>query len=185
MQKPPCQKCGAKNVYLVPPRTYTEEPSIACYVCGWRCYGEEKIRALIVSHNEEVILLRKQQAELRKLEEKARLELERQIAEREAQQREAQRLAQEKEKEERAFRLLQEGMIPGYPFKPGDIDPVLHVPWAGPVIPGTMDSCAWPPCESRARSNSRYCSRACTVKVARRRDRLRKKGLLQQDKKAS
>lgn len=180
MKKPPCVKCGSNGLYLEPPQLSLDQPSLACYACGWRIYGEPAIRTVVERHN----------AKLKEDEKKAR--------DREAQLQAAAAAAAERARLEKSRALKRERdrryrerkkardqiyIIPsiGVRFRIGEIDPVLQLPWARP-LPNKegedLHPCAWPPCEQRARTTSRYCSRKCGVKVAHQRARLRKEGKL-------
>lgn len=193
MQKPTCPKCDGKNTYLDIPRFSPENCYLGCYSCGWRLYGEEHIEAFVIQYNEDLKAAKEEerQAEIekRRLEaeaaSQAKLERQRELKrERDRRYRENKRL---RERQEAAKRAEQNKVhiIPslGIRFAVGDVDEVLGLPWAQPVPNKdgqSLDPCAWPPCENRARPNSKYCSRKCTVRVAHRRDKLRKKGQLKE-----
>lgn len=118
--------------------------SLACYTCGWRLYGEEKIRQYFSA-------------------------------------------LEEAEKKKRRPAPKPPPLDPsdnngepvdGHSFRVGDLDPVLQVRWKAPSEEGSFAACAWPPCEKRSRKRSMYCSRKCCVKVAHKRESLRKRGAL-------
>lgn len=189
MQKPPCPKCQGKNVYLEVPRFQPDQCYLRCYTCGWCIYGEPAIEKFVVEYNGTLAAEAKKQAE-----EAARQRKEAELArrrERDRANRERKRIAAEKARA--ATKKADEErkkvhIIPalGVHFEVGQVDPTLLLAWAQPEPnkPGeSLDPCAWPPCTKRARSNSKYCSRRCTVRVAHRRDKLRKKGKLPSTKK--
>jgi hypothetical protein len=152
---------------------------MGCAACGWRLYGGDEIENYVLSYNQE--LVEQKELEALEAERERRRERDRRYRERKRQDRFD---ALRKKKEEEKVHPLPT-TVPGYPFSVGELDPVLRVEWAAPVHPGELASCAWPPCEGRRRTNSKYCSRECTVKVAHRRDKLRKAGKLFEQKAAS
>ena len=171
MKKPTCAKCGANTYLDVPKEIFYGEPFMGCYTCGWRLYGEADIRAYVLEFNT-----------------KADMEAARVAAEKKEQEAEARRRAKEAERmrreEEKARQALEEKRAKSQKVKlvePKHVgtDPVLLLPIAVCTEPGDLPKCAWPPCEKRSRETSKYCSRKCTVKVAHRRDRLRRKKLKQ------
>lgn len=158
MRKPPCKKCGSRSTYIESPpegRIIREaETLMGCVTCGWRLYGSKEVQEYIYAYNEKQILADEQDRLAREAEasrlEAERIERERLLREAEASRREEERL-----------RLAQQVRI----------DPDLLLPIA--VILG-IRKCGWPPCENEATENSKYCSRTCTVRVAHRREKLRK-----------
>lgn len=191
MKKPPCGKCGGKNTFLDVPRFTPEQVYLGCYTCGWRVYGETAIRSYVEGFNKQLAEQEEEArlAEIRRREEEiiaaeaAKLARSRELKrERDRRYRERKRQAAlELERQREAEKKVH--IIPslGITFRVGELDSVLELPWAQPVPNEegqNLDPCAWPPCENRARPNSRYCSRKCTVRVAHRRDKLRKKGKL-------
>lgn len=192
MQKPPCPKCSSINTYLEVPRFSPENCFIGCYVCGWRLYGETAIRSYVESFTaeaeiaqerariEEAERLAKEAAAEERKEEERRRALKR---ERDRRYRERKRLAKQQAAEGKKESNVYVITSLGTSFRVGELDAVLRLPWAEPLpnLAGeNLDPCAWPPCENRSRPNSKYCSRKCTVRVAHRRDKLRKKGELQE-----
>ena len=181
MLKPPCKKCGSPNLFLDVPRAkFYGDPYLGCVSCGWRLYGEEEIERYVTAYNKapakHPVPATVQQAAERLAEKEAtRKKRDQELREKEAAIRAAQR----------RLRAV-ESHIPGYEeHRVGSLDPVLLVRWAAPSEEGDRPSCAWPPCENRAREKSKYCSRSCTVKVAHRRDKLRKAGKLSELREAS
>jgi len=164
MHRPPCGKCGGNSVYI--DNTYMNV-FLSCRTCGWRLYGEAEITSFVNNYQEQFVdeeeernkLLREQQEQQRIIEEEDRVRRE--------------RLLQQMKQRESNVETLRV-RIPGHDFCVGDMDPALQVIWAQPANP-TEIACAWPPCNSTARKNSKYCSRQCTVRVAHRRARLRKR----------
>lgn len=170
MRKPPCQKCGSHHVYLQSTKmNWRDEVYLGCYVCGWRLYGEPQIQTYVLQYSSN--FEKAEKAESARLLQEAE---DRKEAEARKKKRERDRRYREKQ---RMLRLLP-SQIPGFAYREGDEDPVLLLPWNGPLGEGDLASCAWPPCRERARATSMYCSRKCGVRVAHRRDTLRKKGLL-------
>lgn len=185
MQKPTCPKCDGKNTYLDVPRFTPENCYLGCYSCGWRLYGEQDIEQFVIEYNERLAA---------KIEEERLAELERlRLEEEAAAQAEIDRKRELKRERDRRYRKNKKlrgqkeenkvHIIPalGTKFRVGDMDPILRVPWAQPVknkAGENLDPCAWPPCEKRSTKTSKYCSRSCGVKVAHRRDTLRKQGQL-------
>jgi len=195
LRKPTCSKCGSKNTYLEVPRFHPEEVHLGCFSCGWRIYGEERIQSFVYAYNEELQKKDLQEKEMqRKIEEKRKAAIEKKSAELKAKQDAEERKRSLKRERDRRYRLRKKAKSQTYiipeldtTFQVGDMDPVLQVPWALPEPNKEGEHfhpCAWPPCGKRARANSKYCSRTCTVKVAHRRANLRKKGKLR-DRKAS
>jgi len=175
MRKPPCPKCQARNMYLHSVKVnWREEVYLGCFVCGWRLYGEDKVTEFVMQYTDNAA---KAEAFARAEElEGLRVEEENALREENA-RREAEALRKDLERKARALRLVS-SKIPGFPYLVGEQDPILQLSWAGPTVSGDLSSCAWPPCRDRARAGSVYCSRKCGVRVAHRRDSLRKKGLL-------
>jgi hypothetical protein len=175
MRKPPCKKCGSKNTFLDRPRFQPDQVYLGCITCGWRLYGEASITAFVEEYNADLVAAEKSQ----RLE-KANKTNQAAVALRKARRRERDRRYRARLKEKKQVYIIPNLEIQ---FQVGDLDPVLKVPWAKPVPNKegeNLHPCAWPPCEQRARANSKYCSRKCCVKVAHRRDRLRKKGELKE-----
>ena len=191
MKKPPCPKCHGKNTYLEVPRFNPDQLFLGCYTCGWRLYGEPGIRGFVDAYNENLLAAEREKIEAieRQKHEEA---LERRRI-RDRKNRERKRLAAEEAKKKAEQKIKKPTkkvhIIPaiGVQFEVGQMDPVLQVVWAQPEPNKdgeSLNPCAWPPCTKRARAKSKYCSRTCTVRVAHRRDKLRKQGKLA-DKKAS
>ena len=195
-RKPPCPKCGSTTLNLEIPRFQPESAHISCYMCGWALYGEERIRTFTQVFLQEK---KKEEARLRaraECDRKRRAEIfkakrgeERLIA---ANKRREEKAKENKRASEREYRarlrdrkreekaLIDKQRAP-FPFKEGDIDPVLLLPWSIPKHDESkahLNPCAWPPCLEYSRKNSKYCCRKCGVKVAHKRDRLRKAGKL-------
>ena len=171
MRKPPCLKCGATHVYLQSTRTtWRDEVYLGCYVCGWRLYGETQIQTYVLQHTSTAETAEAAQL-LREKQELVKCSANRKDREAKIKKQARDRRYREKK---RMLRLMP-SEIPGFPYRVGDEDPDLRLIWAGPQEEGDLPSCAWPPCEGRGRENSRYCSRKCGVRVAHRRDTLRKK----------
>lgn len=195
-RKPPCPKCGSTTLNLEIPRFQPESAHISCYMCGWALYGEERIRTftqvfLQEKKKEEARLRTRAECERKRRAEifMAKREKERLIAANKRREEEAKESKRAREREYRArrgARKQEEKALIGkprasFPFKEGDIDPVLLLPWSIPEhdeSKARLDPCAWPPCPEYSRKSSKYCCRKCTVKVAHQRDRLRKAGKL-------
>jgi len=170
MRKPPCQKCGSHHVYLQSTKmNWRDEVYLGCYVCGWRLYGEPQVQTYVLQYSSN--FEKAEKAESARLLQEAE---DRKEAEARKKKRERDRRYREKQ---RMLRLMP-SEIPGFPYRVGDEDPDLRLIWAGPQEEGDLPSCAWPPCEGRGREKSMYCSRKCGVRVAHRRDKLRKKEAL-------
>lgn len=193
MKKPPCAKCGSSSTFVEVLRFSQDDVYLGCYTCGWRIYGETAIRSYVEGFNKQLAeqeeearleRIRKREedaiaAEAEKRERALALKRERDRRYRERKRQAALEIERQREAEKKVH------IIPSLDisFSVGDMDPVLGVPWAQPVPNKEgedLDPCAWPPCENRARPNSKYCSRKCTVRVAHRRDKLRKKGQLKE-----
>ena len=179
MRKPPCQKCNASHVYLE--TSGRDEVYLCCYVCGWRIYGEIQIRAYVLQYSsslEKTEELQKEKEAGRASEEAERLRTEKEESKKaEMKRKKAARDRRYRDKKRATLHLVP-ATVPGFSYQEGDLDPVLQLRWAGPRKPGALPSCEWPPCTERSREKSRYCSRKCGVRVAHRRARLRKAGLL-------
>lgn len=140
---------------------------MGCFTCGWRLYGEADIQKYVLEFNTQADL------EAAKAEAEQRAQAEE----------EAKRIADAKRKraallaERKALQVRwSKGQKTQEPREVG-MDPDLLLPIMECTEPGDLPKCAWPPCEKRSRENSKYCSRQCTVRVAHRRDRLRRKKL--------
>lgn len=158
--KPPCPKCGGSNTYLDDNRrSRIDEVYLACWTCGWRLYGLASIENFVMAFQQKQAAVQAE-AERTAQEQKHQEQL--------ARRRERDRRRREREREARSLQVVP---------SPPPLDPVLQLPWAPPDDPSATP-CAWPPCTSAARATSKYCSRKCCVKVAHRRDKLRKKGIL-------
>jgi len=180
MQRPTCKKCGGRNTFLDVPRFHPEQVSLGCVTCGWRLYGEEEIQAYVVQYNkrleQEEAKIAAQQAEAKRLK---ALNLKRERDRMYWARTKEQRKRKKEQKREQVYIIPDMNTV----FRAGEMDSILKVRWAEP-LPNkegeALSPCAWPPCEQRARANSKYCSRKCTVRVAHKRAQLRKKGELKE-----
>lgn len=192
-----CPKCGSLNYsverdgrsYI---RTGPSSELIFSCRCGKQLFGDqlteefERQRAVYEADAEQRVAAereREQQAEeQRERDERmrqARVFRENYLREqRAALEEEARR---EKEESDRRWRerVAGTGGAPAEPFEEGASSEVLLDEDGDPLPPGTPPNkaphmCGWGPCPNEARSNSKYCSRACSNKNARWRHKKRK-----------